>query len=258
MLVFVLALLHPSPGDSSLLLLLTALLLGLRHGLDWDHIAAIADLTGAARGREGLVLGALYAAGHSLVLLAIGGVAVLAGAALPSAMDRYTEPLVGATLLLMGLLLLGAVLLARGRARVRSRWLLLFAAALGTYDWTRQQLRGTPRPQRRLDQYGTRAAFALGMLHGVGAETPTQILLFAAAAEAGGRGAALGILLAFVLGLLCSNTGLSGLFVAGYLRARSLRPAQMAFGAVSGAFSVGVGVVLLSGHSAVLPALFGG
>ena len=38
--------------------------------------------------------------------------------------------------------------------------------------------------------YGRRTAFGVGMIHGVGAETPTQVLIFLAAAGASGRGPA--------------------------------------------------------------------
>lgn len=34
-----------TPPAGALPLLATALLLGIRHGIDWDHIAAIADIT---------------------------------------------------------------------------------------------------------------------------------------------------------------------------------------------------------------------
>src|SRR5579885_246658 len=96
-----LSLFTPHRGDSFWLLLVTAFLLGLRHGIDWDHIAAIADLTSAPMQTEAaMVLGGLYAAWHSLVLLSIGGAAVLLGAELPDTVDKVTEPIVGATLLL--------------------------------------------------------------------------------------------------------------------------------------------------------------
>lgn len=137
--------------------------------------------------------------------------------------------------------------------------MLLIAGSLGAYDWARERVMHTPRPERpRLDQYGRRAAFGMGMLHGVGAETPTQVLLFAAAADAGGRAAGIGILLSFVAGLLCSNSGLSGLAAVGYMRARSLQPFAYTLAALTGIFSTVVGLLFLSGNASVLPALFGG
>ena len=249
----------PHAGDPFLLLLATAFLLGLRHGIDWDHIAALADLTSTPSSPRGaMLLGTLYASGHGLMLLLLGGAAVLAGAAVPHTLDAPMEKIVGATLLLLGLVLLASLLLFRRGYRARSRWMLLIAGGLGAYDWARASLTGQPRPQRRLDSYNRRAAFGMGLLHGVGAETPTQILLFAAAADAGGRAAGFTILLLFVGGLLCSNSGLSGLFASGYNRARGIAPFSIGLACVTGLFSVGVGALFLTGNGSVLPALFGG
>ncbi|MBX6395874.1 MAG: hypothetical protein IRY98_09220, partial [Alicyclobacillaceae bacterium] len=50
-----------------------AVALGFRHGVDWDHIAAIMDLVaGERRWRRGLMLSMLYAAGHGAVVCALG------------------------------------------------------------------------------------------------------------------------------------------------------------------------------------------
>jgi high-affinity nickel-transport protein len=93
-----LALLSPTAGV--LALLGAALALGLRHGCEWHHLVAIADLTGAAdgatgagpgparRGRVGVDLGAvglasLYAAGHALVVVALGLAALFTAGSLP-------------------------------------------------------------------------------------------------------------------------------------------------------------------------------
>ena len=51
----------------------TGLGLGLRHGVDWDHIAAITDVTGTQPERVKAVrLGTLYALGHATVVVALG------------------------------------------------------------------------------------------------------------------------------------------------------------------------------------------
>lgn len=54
--------------------------------------------------------------------------------------------------------------------------------------------------------YGRRTAFVVGVIHGVGAETPTQLVIFLTVAGAGGP--VLGELLLgiFLLGLLTSNS----------------------------------------------------
>jgi high-affinity nickel permease len=242
------------------LLLITAFLLGLRHGIDWDHIAAIADLTSSQRRpRSGMLLGAMYAGGHSLMLLGIGGIAVLIGARLPGAVERVTGPLVGITLLALGLVILASLLRSRGAFRLRSRWMMVIYGALRAYDWVRERMFRRVHVHREWsDVYSYRAAFAMGMLHGVGAETPTQVLLFATAAELGGRGGGLVVLLCFVLGLLCSNSGLSVASTLGFMRAADSQWLGMILGGITGVFSVGIGALFLTGHSSILPALFGG
>src|SRR5207245_10705617 len=54
--------------------------------------------------------------------------------------------------------------------------------------------------------YGRATSFGVGMIHGIGAETPTQVLIFVTAAGAGGKAAGLVLLVAFLVGLLASNT----------------------------------------------------
>ena len=62
----------------------TGLGLGLRHGVDWDHIAAITDVTGTQPDRwKAFRLGALYALGHATVVVALGLLALWAGSTLP-------------------------------------------------------------------------------------------------------------------------------------------------------------------------------
>ena len=49
--------------------IVSAFLFGFRHGIDWDHIAAITDITSSQEER-GLALeyGTIYALGHALVV----------------------------------------------------------------------------------------------------------------------------------------------------------------------------------------------
>ena len=63
----------------------TGLGLGLRHGIDWDHIAAIADVTGTETSRgKAARLGTLYALGHASGVVALGLLALLVGSTLPA------------------------------------------------------------------------------------------------------------------------------------------------------------------------------
>jgi hypothetical protein len=102
------------------------------------------------------------------------------------------------------------------------------------------------------------AAFGIGMLHGVGAETPTQVLIFLAAAGAGGKLAGVALLVCFIVGLLASNTVVA---LAGTLWSFGTRRNFTLYATVSIVTAVGslvIGALFLFGHGASLPALFGG
>src|SRR5688572_23988067 len=86
----------------------TALALGLRHGVDWDHIAAISDIAGgatdskAAEQRRVFGLASLYALGHAAVVALLGLAALYFQAILPDWIDPIMERVVGATLVFLG------------------------------------------------------------------------------------------------------------------------------------------------------------
>lgn len=55
-------------------LLALSILLGLRHGIDLDHVAALADITGGSSGskKERMKLSLWYAGGHEAVVFVFG------------------------------------------------------------------------------------------------------------------------------------------------------------------------------------------
>ncbi|MGH2737693.1 MAG: hypothetical protein ACRDHH_02680, partial [Actinomycetota bacterium] len=93
----------PSGDGFSFGLILSGLLFGLRHGIDWDHIAAIADITSSQDDRgTALWFGTLYALGHAAVVLVLGVLAIVAGDLLPAGVDQVMGRVVGVTLLVLG------------------------------------------------------------------------------------------------------------------------------------------------------------
>jgi hypothetical protein len=231
-------------------------LLGCRHGLDWDHIAAITDLTTQGSGqRRDLRLAFWYCIGHGLVIALLGAAVGVLGLNLPSGTDRIFESVVGATLVALGGLVLWQLGRDRSDYRFVGRWRLLIAMVRRA--WARARRRGSG-PAGPLDDLGPRAAFAVGVLHGTGAETPTQVVLFASAGASGTPGAAALILLAFVAGLVLSDLGIAATWLAGRLGARSLPRAQLILGGLTGMSSLAVGLLFIAGRASLLPALFGG
>jgi hypothetical protein len=197
------------------LALVSAAVLGFRHGLDYDHIAAISDISSVqSKARDAMRYGLLYVAGHATTVALLGSAAVVFGIALPAASDRWAERLVGITLLVLGLYVLGTFFRpsTHSHLRPRTRITLLINGALWIY-WRLSLIFGGTRveaPQVFKDGYGTGSTFLVGVIHGLGAETPTQLLLFLMAAKLGGTGAGLLGLLMFIVGLLAMNTLMCG------------------------------------------------
>lgn len=96
------------------------------------------------------------------------------------------------------------------------------------------------------------------MLHGVGAETPTQVVTFLAASRAGGTAAGITVLLAFLVGLFVANGIISWLFSYGWQATGRRQGIQLTLGALTAVASLAVGVLFALGQDAILPAFFGG
>src|SRR6186997_3144007 len=298
--------------------LLTGLLLGIRHGIDWDHIAAITDITSttAATGmadaahaeqhrgitghshghggeheirahdagpgaatlapalatRPSLVrrhwfsgqadairLGTLYALGHGAVVIALGLAAIAFGALLPEWLDPIMGRVVGFTLVALGVWVMYSVYRyarAGERFRLRSRWMLVFDAM--RYGWRRFQARihGHEHVEPlEMSSYGARTSFGVGMIHGVGAETGTQVLLIAAVGGASSAGLGVPMLFAFVIGLLISNLAIVLLSSVSFVSSQTRERVYVAIGAVAGLFSLFVGTIFLFRLDGTLPDL---
>ena len=105
---------------------------------------------------------------------------------------------------------------------------------------------------------GRPTAFGIGMLHGVGAETQTQVVIFVAAAGVGGTAAGIAMLTAFTVGLLTSNTLIALAGTYGFLSATKSWPLYVTISVVTAAASLFVGTLFLLGNDAALPAIFSG
>src|SRR5437016_1637063 len=91
-------------GALSVGLIVTAFGFGFRHGIDWDHIAALTDITGSQHEtRRSMLFATLYALGHALVVFALGFAAIVLAARLPTSVDGIMEHFVGLTLIGLGI-----------------------------------------------------------------------------------------------------------------------------------------------------------
>ncbi|GAC1573200.1 MAG: hypothetical protein NVS3B18_06490 [Candidatus Dormibacteria bacterium] len=240
-------------------------LLGCRHGLDWDHIAAITDLTtaGGARAGDGegpnrgrpVALAVWYCIGHGMVIALLGAAVGVLGLDLPAQVDRVLEVVVGATLILLGALVLWQLGRDRSRYRLQGRWRPVIAGVRRAWARARRRDAG---PGEAFDDLGPGAAFSICVLHGTGAETPTKVVHFAAAGSSRRAAAAKMILIAFIAGLIACDVIISLSWLVSRLGARRIPRMEIGLGLLTGISSALVGALFVSGHSGVLPALFGG
>jgi ABC-type nickel/cobalt efflux system permease component RcnA len=86
-----------------------ALLLGLRHATDPDHVVAVSTLvagTDEQPSRAAARLGALWGTGHALALFVLGLPVVLAHAVLPEPVQRVAETAIGCIIVMLAIRLL--------------------------------------------------------------------------------------------------------------------------------------------------------
>lgn len=310
-----------------------AVALGIRHGIDWDHIAAITDITSTAasaetredawlvrepalmltdeshhgfaaavvgpgsvaasavhaphahslaevghrhngrlgpsqlpaigdfvrRQRPALLLGTMYALGHGSIVIVLGLLALLARQLLPDWIDPIMERIVGVTLIVLAAYLFFSIAqFFRGGTefRLRSRWMLVFAGVRNGYGLVRAKMLGRPHEHvHEAQQYGVKTAYAVGLIHGIGAETGTQVLVIATAVGAGSRAMGVAALAAFVGGLLISNSVITVVSTAGFVSTQRRQGIYVAAGLVAAIFSLFVGVFFVTMNGSWLPDL---
>ncbi|MBI3810748.1 MAG: hypothetical protein HY283_00870, partial [Nitrospirae bacterium] len=216
------------------LVLFTTFLYGFRHGIDWDHIAAITDITSTAPSHSAaqtaqpvLFLSTMYVLGHAAMVVTLGSAALLAHTLLPGWVDPILERVVGATLLLLSAWVFYSLvqfLRGRGEFRLRSRWMLIFSWIAYLWHRMHERLEGRAHEHKhRLTQYSPVSAFIVGIIHGIGAETGSQVLLIAAVGGAAGPKYGLLLMGSFVIGLILSNSLIAVVTAAGFIWAQGQR-----------------------------------
>ena len=85
-------------------ILLLGFLLGVRHALEADHVAAVATLaTRSHRLRDTVTVAAWWGTGHAAALIVLGSILVVVGVSLPDGLARFFEAIVGLVLVALGL-----------------------------------------------------------------------------------------------------------------------------------------------------------
>jgi high-affinity nickel-transport protein len=171
----------------------TVFALGLRHGADPDHLAAIDNVTRNSYARMPLLSrfsGTLFALGHSAMVLAIAAVVGYVGTRF--AAHSQTIELIGTWLSIVILVLLAAV-------NIRQLTISGSAKIAG--------VRARLVPKRLREGTSALLAVPIGLLFGFGFETSSQIATYTIAFSINaGIWGAIVVGAAFCLGMICTDT----------------------------------------------------
>lgn len=248
-----------------------AVALGLRHGFDWDHLAAILDIVNTSTVQPSAVNSSalaisyrpflralMYALGHAMAVAILGLCALYFAAILPHWIDPLMERMVGLTLVVLALWLFYTLFVSiknNSNEAIPSRGLLLidlFKRLKGkraSEDGNQSPTINSPRV------YGSGTAFGVGIIHGTGAETGTQILLLTAIGGSSSHNMAVAMLLSFIVGLLLSNSLVAIISNFCLVSTSKFKPVQVGSAILTGFCSLTLGLYFICGRASQLPSI---
>jgi hypothetical protein len=218
-----------SNGTTLLIVAGVAVLLGLRHASDPDHLAAVTTLVASGKeraARRAARLGLAWGLGHATSLFVFGLPVVLYSAYLPEPVQRAAETTVGFVIVALAVLLLAR--------------------------WRRGMFGPTAHVHPHGRARGPRGAYAIGLVHGMGGTAGVGLLLLTTIHDH--------VLAVAALGLFATCTAISmALLSTGFgitLETRRVRNAFQAIAPALGVGSLAFGVWYALGAQGVLPYVF--
>jgi|SRR5581483_6598235 len=198
---------HFSDGTTVLVIALVAVVLGLRHATDPDHLAAVSTLVASGRERTTRAaarLGLSWGLGHATSLFAFGLPVVLFKAYLPEPVQRGAETTVGVVIVA-----LAVWLLVRWRRGLFHLHLHEHGQGRHVHGHTHADAPAHPHRGRARSPL---QAYGVGLVHGMGGSAGVGILLLATIhdrAIAAGALAVFAFFTAVSMSLLSTGFGLT-------------------------------------------------
>jgi high-affinity nickel-transport protein len=219
-------------------------------------MVAITDVTNVQiRKKHAISLTLFYSLGHALTVIAIGVSIILLGITIPQILDEIFGKAVGITLVILGMYIIYH-LAKKGQKEFRAatRFTIIANSIFYAYSKLGSRLLGRTVPQRKIFEngYGQHSSFIVGMIHGIGAESPTQLAVFAMSL---GLGIILGVtaLLVFVSGIIISNLVFGIMISTGFIQSLKSYKIYKYASIASAAASLIVGSLMITGFDFVLP-----
>jgi ABC-type nickel/cobalt efflux system permease component RcnA len=211
-------------------------LLGMRHALDADHVAAVSTILARRPDlrRSGLI-GLWWGCGHTAVLLAVGLAVLVLKITIPDAVAQAFESVVGLMLVILGLALAATL--------YREQW------HMHAHDHDGQRhvhLHSHRSGEDHAHRHGWRASLpplVVGMVHGVAGSAALMLAVLSAART---LWEGLAYILLFGLGSILGMTALGVLICLPFFFSDSLgRYGQAAVRGLASVGSIGFGLAIL-------------
>ena len=219
-------------------ILLFGLLLGMRHAVEADHLAAVASMSAGTRDRLSTVLrGATWGLGHTISLLVVGGLTLGLGLALPD--TPWFERAVGLMLIVLGANVFLRMRRARIHVHVHSHDDGLVHLHAHRHEAGTRHAHAHRHAHRRFDV----KAVCVGMVHGL-AGSAALLLLIASAMTSPWVGFA--YIAVFGVGSIIGMAALSAVIAVPLtFSARRLARAHVAFEIAVAAGTIVLGATML-------------
>jgi high-affinity nickel permease len=232
-------------GGGIAIALATALLLGLRHATDPDHLTAVSTLALSDErtgGRRAARLGMAWGFGHATTLVLAGVPALLLHRYLPASAQHAAEGLIGVVIVALAVRLL---------IRWRRGYFHSHPHRHGEHWHTHPHVHEGPHGAGHAHRHphgaqlgrSPLAAYAIGLVHGIGGSAGVTLLLIGATPN---RAQATVALLVFALASAVSMTTMSAAFGTALARralARRLESAVPMLGVCSLGFGIAYALV---------------
>ena len=219
-------------------ILLLGLLIGMKHAVEADHVAAVASLAGRNQSlRDALRMGLAWGLGHTVALFAVGAVVLSLGTVLPERIALILEFGVGIMLVWLGLDVIRRLIKARihFHAHQHVDGTKHFHAHSHANEGAHNRLRHEHKHRRAI----TLRALAVGLMHGMAGSAALILLTLG---QIDSLWVALAYMALFGLGSMLGMAALSIIIAVPLQRmAKHLTWAHSSVNAMVGIVTIGIG-----------------
>jgi cytochrome c biogenesis protein CcdA len=212
------------------LVLAVALVLGLEHAFDADHVVAISTILSDSKSvRKSLLLGTVWGLGHSVTIFIVGGIVLALRVMIPQSIENLFEGAAGFVLMILGVYVI--------------RGLIIEKAASSKSSVADPHLHPASHQQSHSGHNHTRRSLLAGAVQGLGGSAAVMLVALSTV-ESATIGAV--FIAIFALGVIIGMLGI-GALIGGLLvfTALHVEKIHQTVRAIAGCVSIGFGIFII-------------